>query len=296
MAWRPSKAEIGQKPTFVRMLKVATRIELHHQPDGDATKMIGICALCHENGDLQNSHLIPAWSYRRICNVDVSKPKAPIHIAGETAVLTNRQTTKYLLCARCEELFSKSENYVAKLTQPDNGQIEFFKHVTRLDTPRKVLALLNRIEDGNQLAYFAASVVWRGSVMTRGCGLGPYEAKFRQYLLGEAQFPAEASISVALLEKSPNVDARGWVSEPTCSKVGVGRLHGFLLAGLVFRCFVGKAISLEWKNVSLTSANSKKYVSILKPEECADFLAAAEMAGSAKPRGKLAKTPFSSLK
>jgi uncharacterized C2H2 Zn-finger protein len=208
--------------------------------------MIGICALCHENGDLQNSHLIPAWSYRRICDVDPSKPKAPIHIAGGTAVLTSRQTTKYLLCARCEGLFSKSEDYVAKLTQSDNGQIEFFKHVTRLDTPRKVLALLNRIEDGDQLAYFGASVVWRGSMMTVGCRLGSYEAKFRQYLLGEAQFPDEASISVALLEKSPNVDARGWVSEPCCCKVGEGRLHGFSLAGLVFRCFIGKAIPLEW--------------------------------------------------
>lgn len=257
--------------------------------------MIGICALCHEKGDLQNSHLIPAWSYRRICDVDASNPKAPIYIAGGNAVLTNRQATKYLLCSRCEALFSKSEDYVARLTESDDGQIGLFKHVTRLDTPTKVLALLNRFEDGDQLAYFAASMVWRGSVMTRGCELGPYEAKFRQYLLGEAPFPAGASISVALLENSPNVDARGWLSAPSSSKMSVGRLHGFMLAGLVFRCFVGKAIPVEWQNVSLTGATSKKYVSILKPEECADFIAAAEMVGRAKPRGKLAKTSLSSL-
>ncbi|MHB1274001.1 MAG: hypothetical protein ACYCZD_14775 [Rhodanobacter sp.] len=244
---------------------------------------------------MQNSHLIPALAYKRICDVDVSNPKAPIHIAGGNAVLTNKQTTKHLLCARCEGLFSKSEDYLARLIESDNGQIKFFKHVTRLDTPRKVLALLNRDEDGCHLAYFAASVMWRGCVMTGGCRLGPYESKFRQYLLGEAWFPREASISVALFEKSSNVDARGWVSEPSSSKTGMGWLHGFLFAGLAFRCFVGKAIPLEWQKVSLAGANSKKYVSIIKPEECPDFLAAAEMAGAAKPRGKLAKTYCSSL-
>lgn len=257
--------------------------------------MMGVCALCHKHGDLQNSHLIPAWSYRRICEVDASNPKAPIHISGGTAALTNRQTTKHLLCARCERLFSKSEDHLARLTKPDNDQIMLFKHVTRLDTPRKVLALLNRVEDGDHLAYFAASVVWRASVMTSSCRLGPYESTFRQYLLGEAQFPREASISVALLEKSPTVDARGWVSEPSSSRVNIGWLHGFLLAGLAFRCFVGKKIPMEWQKVSLAGANLKKYVSILKHEECADFLAAAELAGTAEPRGKFAKTYPSSL-
>lgn len=231
---------------------------------------------------------MPAWSYRKICDVDPTKPKAPVHISGGNAVLTNRQTTKHLLCTGCEGRISKSEDHLARLTQSDNGQIKLFRNVTRLDTPRKVLALLNNSEDGDHLAYFAASVMWRGCAMTGDCKLGPYESKFRQYLLGKTQFPREASISVALFEQSPNVDARGWVSEPVSSKTSMGWLHGFLLAGLAFRCFVGKAIPLEWQKVSLAGTNSKKYVSILMPEECADFLAAAEIAGAATPRGKLA--------
>ncbi len=251
--------------------------------------MIGICALCQRTAELQDSHLIPMWAYRRICDVDPLGSKAPVHIAGRYAVLSNKQTRRYLLCADCEQRFSKSEGRVAKLTSPDNGQIKLFRNITRLATPRNVLASLNHVEDGNHIAYFAASVMWRGCVMSRGCKLGPYEPKFRQYLIGATPFPREAVVSVGLLEPSPNVDARGWVSEPTSTKTSMGWCHGFLLAGLVFRCWVGKAIPPEWQEASLIGPHPMKYVSILKPEECADFLAAAELAGGATPRGKLAK-------
>jgi hypothetical protein len=179
---------------------------------------------------------------------------------------------------------------VSKLTELDNGQITLFKNIKRLDTPKKMLASLNVNADGDQIAYFAASIMWRGCVMTGDCKLGPYEPKFRRYLLGEAPFPSEAAISVGLFEQSPNIDANGWVSEPTSTKTNIGWLHGFLLAGLVFRCWVGKTVPSEWQQVSLAGSNATKYVSLVKPEECADFLAAAEMAAGATHRGKLATT------
>ncbi len=222
-------------------------------------------------------------------DIDPTGAKAPVHIAGGKAVLSNKQTAKYLLCAACEQRFSKCEDYVAELTKPDNGQINLFRNITRPDTPKKELASLNVDVDGEQIAYFAASVMWRGCVMTGGCKLGPYEPKFRQYLLGATRFPREAAISVGLFDQSPNVDARGWVSEPASTKTSIGWLHGFLLTGLAFRCWVGKAVPPEWQQVSLAGPNPAKYVSIVKPEECADFLRAAEMVGSAKHRGKLAK-------
>lgn len=251
-------------------------------------KMTGTCALCQKNADLQNSHLIPKWAYRRVCDVDPNGAKHPVKIAGGNAVLSNKQTTKYLLCADCEQRFSASEDYVAKLTEPDNRQIKLLGSVTRLDTPKKVLATLNEDVDCGRISYFAASVLWRGCVITGDCHLGPYESKFRRYLLGESEFPPEASITFGLFDESHNVDTRGWVSEPVSTKTNFGWLHGFLLAGLAFRCWVGKEIPQEWKQVSLAGPNLKKYISIIKPEECADFLAAVEMAGSASHRGKLA--------
>ncbi len=54
------------------------------------------------------------------------------------------------------------------------------------------------------LTYFAASIFWRGSIHpwksdgTRPVPLGPYEEPLRQYLLGEADFPEEMTLSVVV--------------------------------------------------------------------------------------------------
>lgn len=251
--------------------------------------MIGSCALCKREGALQNSHLIPQWAYRRVCEAYPTREKAPVLVADGNAVLINKETTGYLLCTECEQRFSEREDYMANLTEYKNGRIKLFSSVTKLDTPKKMLAMLNMDEDAEQIAYFCASVMWRGCVMTGDCKLGPYEERFRLYLLGEAPFPREAVISVGLFEESPNFNTRGWVSEPASRKVGLVWVHGFLLSGLVFRCLVGKTIDQKLHQVSLAGSHPKKYVSILNPEECGDFLAAVEVAGNATPRGKLAK-------
>ena len=252
--------------------------------------MIGTCALCKKNADLQDSHLIPKWAYRRVCEADPAGPRAPVNVARGNAVLSNKQTTGYLLCAECEQRFSTREDYLARLTELKKGRISLYGNVTRLDTPERKLASLSKDVDAEQIVYFAASVMWRGCAMTGGCKLGIYEPKFRQYLLDQAPFPREAILSVGLFEESPDFDTRGWVSEPASQKVSLLWLHGFLLDGLVFRCFVGKALNQNLHQVSLAGPNPQKYVSILKPEECNDFLAAVEVAGNAKHRGKLART------
>jgi len=158
-----------------------------------------------------------------------------------------------------------------------------------MDTPKKVLAKLSNDVDVEKIVYFAASILWRGFVMTGGCRLGPYEPKFRQYLLDESPFPIDAVISFGILDGSSNFESYGWVSEPASTKFGPLWLHGFLMTGLVFRCFVGKALNHDLQLISLAGPNPDKYISVLKPEQCADFLAAVEIAGNAKHRGKLAK-------
>jgi hypothetical protein len=252
--------------------------------------MIGTCALCNKNANLQNSHLIPKWAYRRILENDPEKPRAPVAITDGNAVLSNKQTTAYLLCAECEQRFSTCENYVARLTELENGQIKLFAYITRSDTPKRKMASLNKDVDVEQLVYFAASVLWRGCVITGGCELGVYEPKFRQYLLNQAPFPPEAIITLGLFEESKDFDTLGWVSEPASKKASPVWVHGFLLTGLVFRCLVGKTLDQNLYQVSLAGPNPQKYVSILKPEECNDFLAAVEVASNAKHRGKLAET------
>lgn len=250
--------------------------------------MLGECALCRVQAELQKSHLIPKWAYKRALGYGSIESSAPIHISGGNALLTNKQTTQRLLCRNCEQRFSVWENSISELTKPEDGSIKLFKNIVRADTPKKVLARLENAVDSLQISYFAASVLWRACVMTGECRLGPYEEGFREYLLGRTTSIPGVVISVGVFEKSLHYDARGWVSEPTSTKASIGWLHGFLICGLVVRCWIGKSIPKEWQMVSLSEPNSDKYVWLVRPEDCVDFLAAAEMVETAVPRGKLA--------
>lgn len=212
--------------------------------------MIGTCALCQKNADLQNSHLIPKWAYRRVCDFDRPGAKAPVQIAGGNAVLINKQTTKYLLCPECEQLFSKYEDYVSGLTESDDGQIKLFKDIKRHDTPKKMLASLNEEVDGDQIAYFAASVMWRGCVMTGAASSDLMSRNFgticleqRDFLL-RPQFPSGYSSSRLML--MPVVGFRSLLRQrPTLAGYmdsylpvfcfGAGSEKRFLLGGNKFR-------------------------------------------------------------
>jgi hypothetical protein len=152
-----------------------------------------------------------------------------------------------------------------------------------------MLAKLSDDVDAEQIAYFATSVIWRGCSMNLGCKLGAYEPQFRQYLLDQAPFPNAAVLSMGVLEQTAlTASPYGWITEPSSVKAGPLWLHGFMLAGLTFRCLVGKTISPILKAISLSGPGDDKYVSLLKPGEYADFLAAASMAAAATPKGKLA--------
>ena len=243
---------------------------------------------------LKDSHLIPKWAYKRLLNAD-QESKHPIRVAGDAACLTSKQITQHLLCEDCESLFSKREDYVAQLTALENDAPKILQSVTRLDTPRKVLSELGSNIDSEQIAYFASSILWRSCVMRRGCQLGPYESQFRSYLLEEGSFPSFAMLSLGILEPSAPSDNPYhwinpylWVTEPSSSRADALRLHGFILCGLVFRCFIGQALPTKVKQICLAGTAPRKYVSLLAPERCGDFLNAFDMLANAKPHGKLA--------
>ena len=81
-----------------------------------------------------------------------------------------------------------------------------------------------------------------------------------------------------------------WFSEPASQRVGAMSLHGFMLCGLAFRCFVGQALKPEMKQICLAGPSLKKYVSLIPSDQYGDFLGAFDMLATAEPRGKLAAT------
>ena len=250
---------------------------------------MGICALCRCEAELENSHLIPQWAYKRILELE-GGDKQPVLVTSGTAALSNKQTTRRLLCKDCEQLFSIREDYVSRITRLEDGQPSILKQVTRLQGPDGMAARLSDEVDAEQLLFFAASIIWRACVMGIGCNLGPYEPKFREYLLGKAAFPGDVVLTMAVLESSDHVKKpSSYLTLPSSIKARLIWLHGFMAAGLAFRCFIGKTLNPSWRVMSLAEPGQPRYVSLMKPEEFADFRAALSIAAKATPRGKLAR-------
>jgi hypothetical protein len=169
----------------------------------------GKCKLClRENVELQNSHLIPAAAYKLIRNSDGS---TPIVMKSTVTIKKDEQVTDYLLCGDCEQRFSnQGEQYVLRYCNNFEGG---FRLNNLLDT-LKPLEVHNTTAiyaggqipeiDMEKLAYFAASIMWRGSAHSWRSGkdpaktpsLGSHEESFRKYLMGEGPFPEHAFLGV----------------------------------------------------------------------------------------------------
>jgi hypothetical protein len=110
--------------------------------------------------------------------------------------------------------------------------------------------LIPQIE-ATKLVYFAASVFWRGSVHeweTRGkkatlVSLGTkYEEEFRRYLLGEADFPANAVMMVCV-PVGPNPLMS--FTFPGVEKFGTYHQFRFSIPGITFNMALGAGMPPE---------------------------------------------------
>jgi hypothetical protein len=104
--------------------------------------------------------------------------------------------------------------------------------------------------DGEKLAYFVLSILWRGSVHSwkwgkdkqRTDSLGRrYEEEFRKYLVGESSFPNNAAVHVFLLTKQEMCNG---FTIPFRQKLSDGSWrYTFNFLGISFRCYLGNALT-----------------------------------------------------
>jgi len=174
--------------------------------------VIGTCKLClTANVDLQISHLIPAGAYKLIRSSDGS---SPIVMKSTVTIKKDEQITDYVLCGGCEQRFN------------DNGERWVLDYCNQFGAGFRLNDLLDQAQplevvgdaaiyagsaipeiDMEKLAYFAASVMWRGSVhhwrsgkdAVRSPKLGAYEEDFRKYLMGHGPFPPNAFFGVDIV-------------------------------------------------------------------------------------------------
>jgi len=210
------------------------------------------CKLCLGYFDsLEDSHFLPAGIYRRLQASGLSNPN-PWEISANGRVQTSRQITAHILCANCEQLFSRNgENWVLRNCIQKNRTFPLKKtldkeipEITEKESKLYRVAQISSI-DVSSLAYFGMSIFWRAGVhnwfndWSPPISLGPYEEGIRQYLVGIASFPKDCSLIVVVRESGAINSA---TFPPSGGNVRTHHLYKFPMPGLAFLLGVGKKL------------------------------------------------------
>lgn len=218
---------------------------------------VGVCKLCRTERPLQRSHLIPRAFYRLLRTPGMDDPN-PIIADSEVTRVSQEQMAQPLLCAECEDRFSRNgEKWVLSKSYRLQGPSPLYTALCNA-SPHPAFgsgtvysALSTAGINLDQLVYFGASIFWRASIADwslnrRRAELirlgGLYEEQFRQYLHGEAEFPANAVLWVAVVRSE---DPAPVISLPTGERVGRYHRYTFDVLGLSYMLYVGGGLSEE---------------------------------------------------
>ena len=207
---------------------------------------IGICRLCLQNRQLQDSHLLPKALYR-MCRFEGTPNPNPLMVSARGSMQTSKQIKDFLLCRTCEQrLCANGERYAmsqvsrregfallktleSSSNRRSGGDLTFYYETSSLGIKRV------------KLAYFALSVFWRASAHT-WCrpernvpmiSLGEYEEPIREYLLGTGPYPSDLAVLLFVCTDflSQNVfyePSKGTDLDPKTWTFGVRGLNFFL--------------------------------------------------------------------
>jgi hypothetical protein len=213
--------------------------------------MCGNCRLCGQERVLRDSHFLPKAAYRLIRKVS---GESPVIATRGLIRATDAQIHQHLLCEECEQRFSRSEQYT--LSQCCRGSR--FRLRELLDTlapwqahpdpelvPYQTAGATDL--DVPTLVYFAASLLWRASVVVwreadddLTAGLGPkYNELFRKFLMGEEGFPEDAAIWISVTRtRTPELICIG----PHLHGKGTSHQFEMQIFGIRWSVFVGQRI------------------------------------------------------
>ena len=165
--------------------------------------------------------------------------------------IDNRQVKTHLLCALCEDRFSKNgERWVVGHGFRTPGSFA-------LQTALKIAHPLAETDDGwafsgrttpgvemEPLVYFGASVFWRATAHDWGCAAhrlafgSRYQEEFRQYLLGTGAFPSNAALLIDVSDATTLLEIAAF---PFGGRVdGTYSRYEFHIPGVQFTLFLGQ--------------------------------------------------------
>jgi hypothetical protein len=219
---------------------------------GDAVKP-GKCALCRNEALLVDSHLLPRALYKSLRNIDPDNEN-PLFLNSNAFMRTSRQISDYLLCKDCERRFEEGgEGWLLanRFHWPDafplQDSLRSGPRIQSLETGGIIQAGGLEGIDVNRIVYFATSVFWRAAVHTWRApyGGGPvaldfgpkYTEELRRFLLGQAEFPADAVLLVRVFSKRSN-----WANSmvfPYGERRETFHQYRFIVPGIVFDLLLG---------------------------------------------------------
>jgi hypothetical protein len=221
------------------------------------------CKLCLQRvASLRDSHFLSAGIYRILRDDDEKNPN-PWVLSGKGAVQSSRQMKARLLCADCEQRLSKhGENWVLKHCLRKDGSFPLASilaartpDISSPPNPTKIYYAAGIPEINiSALAYFAASIFWRGSIHPwRDDGsipveLGPFQEQFRKYLMGQEAFPKDASLWLMVREGK---EIGRLTYAPIGARQGNFHTYKFPMPGVAFSLTVSKNIPANHREICL---------------------------------------------
>ena len=234
------------------------------------TMPVGICKLCREERELQDSHLIPAAAFKSLQSRESSNPN-PLIFTNTWISQKSEQVHAHTCCRACEDIFNDGgEKWLLPLLADlDGGPL--------YDMVAKAEPLC---VDGDEALYRASSIpgialpkiihfgmaiFWKASAREWGTkerevriDLGSYAEPIRQFVLGAAPFPHQMCLTVCVLP--PSVPRLGMLM-PVRTKQQEFHRFLFYVPGIQFALNVGKQVPPEMLEWSTTGPQEIIFVS-----------------------------------
>jgi hypothetical protein len=192
------------------------------------------CKLCLKEKPLRQSHIIPEFLYRQI--YDDKHRVFGERVDGKLYNILQKGIRHRLLCANCELLIGRYENYFAR---------EWYE-LKRLPEEIYGNALMLDGLDYSNFKLFHLSILWRASVAPgwefQEVSLGPHEEKLRNMLLSAA--PGSENeyriLGIVLLFPGSREIFDEVIITPHFSRIGGLNTYLFLFGGCAWSYVISK--------------------------------------------------------
>jgi hypothetical protein len=228
--------------------------------------VLGKCKLCLLDGvELQDSHYLSKGIYKKLRNENAKNPN-PVLITKTKIVQTSSQLRRRLLCKVCEDrLNSGGEAWVLKHCLQADGKFPLRDILSGRTPDLQASGAPTRVYGAgriteisvSKIAYFATSIFWRGTLHgwnddgSIPVDLGPFEERFRKYLVGEESFPINASLWVMVREGG---GIQQLTYTPLQERVNGLRTCKFPMPGLAFVLIVSKNTPASHRSMCFVNA------------------------------------------